>query len=320
VVQFVPLKVETDGENWGQWAGKYSHEGNGIPIIFVIRADGEKMYGKSGGMAGEALALFMKEQLGKAGRVFSDQEFALLEKAVETAKKAIEDGDAAAAVKAFAGIKKLGALGALGSHAKLATEADELAKKLVEQGKAKLGEAKQKIAGGGEAFEGVLAVVEANRTYAALPELKNEATAAMRELNKDAATRAALEQAEALDKANGILAGPSGKTRAVGALKQIVSRWPDSAAAKQAQQQLDKIGTTAVAAETTTTKPAGGGDAASGAGGAAAEKKAASYLKMAKTFASNRPEKAREYAQKAIDLAPDSEQASEAQKLIDQLK
>jgi hypothetical protein len=40
VTQFVPLKVDTDGDGWGEWATKYRHEGNGIPILFVIRADG----------------------------------------------------------------------------------------------------------------------------------------------------------------------------------------------------------------------------------------------------------------------------------------
>jgi hypothetical protein len=40
---------------------------------------------------------------------------------------------------------------------------------------------------------------------------------------------------------------------------------------------------------------------------------------MAKTFAEKRPEKAKEYAQKVIDLAPDSEQAKEAKKLMDSL-
>jgi hypothetical protein len=53
---------------------------------------------------------------------------------------------------------------------------------------------------------------------------------------------------------------------------------------------------------------------------AAADKRASSYLQMAKTFAASRPEKAREYAQKVIELVPNSEQAKEAQSLIEQLK
>jgi hypothetical protein len=48
-------------------------------------------------------------------------------------------------------------------------------------------------------------------------------------------------------------------------------------------------------------------------------RKATAYLKMTRTFAENRPEKAKEYAQKVIDLAPNSEQAKEAKDLIDSL-
>jgi len=47
VVQFVPLKVETAGEPWQKWATKYKPEGKGIPIIYVIRSDGQMMYGKT---------------------------------------------------------------------------------------------------------------------------------------------------------------------------------------------------------------------------------------------------------------------------------
>jgi hypothetical protein len=28
---FIPLKIETRGEQWSQWASKYRHEGNTIP-------------------------------------------------------------------------------------------------------------------------------------------------------------------------------------------------------------------------------------------------------------------------------------------------
>ena len=45
-------------------------------------------------------------------------------------------------------------------------------------------------------------------------------------------------------------------------------------------------------------------------------KKVASYLRMANAFASTRPEKSKEYAQKVIDLLPDSDEAREARELL----
>jgi thioredoxin-related protein len=50
------------------------------------------------------------------------------------------------------------------------------------------------------------------------------------------------------------------------------------------------------------------------------EKKAGSYLSMAKGMAKDQPEKAKAYAQKAIDTAPESPQAAEATELLKTLK
>jgi hypothetical protein len=249
VVQFVPLKVETDGEDWGKWASEYPHEGNSIPIIYIIRADGQRMYGRSGGLPGDALPQLMTQQLAQAGRIFNDHEFALLEKSLAAANKAIADGDIHAAVKTITGIRKLGPPGNLGSFAKAAVEADALVKKLTEQGKTRLDEAKQKIAAGNPPFETVLALAETDRVFGLLPDLKNELSAAIRDLRKDAALRTTLEQAEALDKAKGLLALGGGKTRAAGALKHIISRWPDTPAAKLAAEQLEKIAPGALAGD-----------------------------------------------------------------------
>jgi hypothetical protein len=45
-------------------------------------------------------------------------------------------------------------------------------------------------------------------------------------------------------------------------------------------------------------------------------KKAASYVKMAKALKANNPSKAKEFAQKAVDAAPESDSAKEARDLI----
>jgi tetratricopeptide (TPR) repeat protein len=319
VVQFVPLKVDTDGANWGKWAQKYPPEGNGIPIIYVIRADGQKMYGKTGAMNGDVLPQFMTQTLTQAGRVFNEKEFALLEKTVEAAKKSLDAGDTAAAVKTIAALSKLGPLGNIGSHAKAAVEADALVKKLTEEGKAKLAESREKITAGNPPFDAVMALVETHHVYLPLPELKTDLTTAMRDLNKDAALREAAEQAQAFDRAMAMLDTPSAKSRAVGALKQIIAKWPDAPVAKLAQEQLAKLDPAAVAGEPGKTKPSTGGTTAGGSS-VGNEKKAASYLSMAKTYAKNKPEKAREYAEKVIELVPQTAQAREAKRLIEGLK
>jgi hypothetical protein len=319
VVQFVPLKIETQGDQWGKWARRYPHEGNGIPIIYVIRADGEKLYGRTGSLGGDALPQMMREALTLAGRVLNEQEATLVATAVAAARKAIEDKDPPAAMKALAGLKKIGPLGDLGSRAKPAVEADELVKTLAADAKAKLEDAKTKLTGAAPEFEAALALVEVNRAFAVLPELKAPLAQAQRDANRNAAARELLDQAEALDRARLLASLPGGKPRAVAALKQLAARYPNTPAAKAALEDAVKLDP--AAGEATAGKPPAAAETP-GAGSTAAsdEKKAASYLRMAKTFAASRPDKAREYAEKAIEAAPDSDAGREAKTLLEKLK
>jgi len=323
VVQFVPLKVSTDGPEWGDWASRYPPEGRGIPIIYIVRADGKMLSGKSGALNGDALRLFMVQQLSQSGRNFSDQEVTLLANAVEAMQKAQEADNPSLAAKAILATKRLGPLEKLNSFAKVAKEAEDLIKQLTKQGLAQVEKIKEKLAGDAPPFEAVVELVEIERAYAFLPEVKTAAVAVARDLKKKESLRETLEQAEAFDRAKAILAVPNGKSRAVGALKQVAARFPDSPAAKMAKEQLSKLGETAVAANDAAKPPPKTGQATSGekpsGSSASVEKKATAYLKMARTFAENRPEKAKEYAQKVIDLAPGLEQAKEAKELMDSL-
>lgn len=325
----MPLKVDTDGgEAWQKWASKYKHEGNAIPIIFIIRADGKMLYGKSGGMDSNALRQFMVQQLGQAGRVLTDVEVSLVAETVEKAKKALEEEKTNEAVKTLVPLKKVGTPGELGSFAKPAIEADELVKKLLEGAKAKIAEAQKQVADGSATFEAVLTLVEAKRTYGAFPAIKNDLVAATRDLNKDDSARDLLKQAEALDKALALRDLSGGESKAATALKRIVEQYPDGPAAEAAKKELEKLGTSDMTVASRPEKPtAGTGDEkppAKPAGGAlsaaATQKKAAASLRMAKVFLESRPDKARQYAEEVIKLAPGSREAEEAQGLLDQLK
>jgi hypothetical protein len=239
VAQFVPLKIETDGPQWGAWARKYTSEGNGIPIIYVIRADGEKLYGKSGAL-GDQLPLFLRAQLVSAGRILSPAELSHVQSAVAEAKEALTAGDSFTAVKRLDALKKIGPAGKLGSYAAAALEADRLVAQLTEEGKAALAAAKEKLAGD-DKLEGALAILSANRIYGALPELKKELGTAERELKKDASLKETVAQAEAIDKALALVSTKNGKKAASEALAKIAARYPNSPAASLAQQKIEEI-------------------------------------------------------------------------------
>jgi len=245
VAQFVPLKVETDGPNWGQWATKYRHEGTGIPILYVIRADGEKLYGQSGSKEGAELPQFLITHLRNAGTIFSNQQIATIKSVVDDVNKALGEGDAFTAVKRIETLRtgKLGTPGKLGSYAAVAKQADEQYVKLVEQGKAALADAQQKLAGN-DKFAGVLGVISASRIYGIMPDLKKDMTVAERDLGKNAELKPLVQAAESLDRALA-LAGqktPTLQKQGLTALAAIVSRNANPAATEIAKAKLTELG------------------------------------------------------------------------------
>jgi hypothetical protein len=249
VAQFVPLKVDTDGDDWQKWASRYRYEGNAIPILYVIRADGEMLYGKSGSKQGAELPRFLTEQLSGAGRIFSDLQLQTIKSAVAESTKALDEGDVATAVKRMGALKKLGTPGKLGSYASAALEADALHAKLVEQARAALKSAQEKLSAG-DPFAGVLGIVSANRIYGLLQDLRSELVSAQRDLAKNAQLKELMPQAEALDKALALAEqkGTSPRKQAVTALSQVIARFPESPAAEMAQAKLADLGAEPVAA------------------------------------------------------------------------
>jgi hypothetical protein len=239
------LKVETSGEQWAKWATKYPPEGRGIPIIYVIRADGEKLYGKSGALPGAKLPQMMLAAAQSAGRSFNDAEFALLATQVDAAKKALEANDKATVVRSLGRLKKLGRLGEIStnSYSIVAKEADELAKKVIDSGAAEIEEAKARLAEPSTAFEGLLVLLEAKRTYSQLPQLQTTVTTALRDAEKDPGLATLVSQAEGLDRARSLATQKAGssKKRAVTAYEQLITRYPGTAAAGRALEELAEL-------------------------------------------------------------------------------
>lgn len=246
MAQFVPLKVETAGAEWSNWARKYPPDGSGIPIIYVIRADGMKLYGKSGALNGNDLPLMMQTMLQQSGNIYSDQQIVALETAVETAQKAEAEGDVATAVRSLAVVGKIGTLGELGSHAKSALAADQLTTALTEKGKAALADAEKQLddPSNADKFAGALAYVEAKRVFGQLPTLKVELAAAARKYDRDQDLREPISQAESLDRARLLTATSRTQQKGIEALQTLAARYPGQAVAELAIADLKAAGET----------------------------------------------------------------------------
>ncbi len=220
---FVPLKIETNGAEWAKWSRQYRAEGRGIPIIYVIRADGKQLFGRSGSLPGMELPVMLQQAIAQAGTIYSDKQLELMGTTLEKAKQSFDNGDNAAAVQELSRLRQFGTLGKLGSYAKVATDADNFAETLAQQGKTALAEAKKKLEGEDSKLEGCLALMETRRHYLALTPLKEDIVGAITEARTDDDLRDMLKRAEKLDQARAALLNPAGKRRALLTLRRIVT-------------------------------------------------------------------------------------------------
>ena len=71
VAQFVPFHLDTRKQEWQAWARKHPHDGNGIPIVYVVRSDGETLYAKTGAPQGDDLPRLLVAQLTRSGKAIT---------------------------------------------------------------------------------------------------------------------------------------------------------------------------------------------------------------------------------------------------------
>lgn len=237
----MPLKIDTDGQDWAAWSRKYTFEGNGIPILYVIRADGQQLYGRSGGKPGGELPQFLSAQLENAGTIFTVQQLTALRTAVSGAQQALEAKNPRLAVQRFESIRKLGRPGQLGSYSSIANEADKLYQQLVEQAQSALMKGQEQLRDDDQRFDGMLTIITANRNYQKLPEVKKELGLAERELARNPAWKDELKQAELLERAIALTLQKNSQKQLVTALENVVTRFPMSRASEKAQQILREL-------------------------------------------------------------------------------
>jgi hypothetical protein len=240
--QLVPLKVTTSGQEWFKWASKYPASGRSIPKIYIVRADGKMLYGKSGSLSGNLLPALLTEAATQAGRSFNNEQYAFLSSVVTKSKAALASEDLAAASRALSDLNKLGKPGQLsvGSYSTLAKEADEMTNKLIESGKATIQQASDQLTSPDTAFEGALSLVETERIYKTLPTVKKAASLSIRAANKDSATSALLKQAADLDRARYLskLTTSTSQKRAITSYEVVIRLYPGTAADKLARTEL----------------------------------------------------------------------------------
>jgi len=191
---FIPLKIEATGAAWQKWNQQYPSEGNTIPIVFVIRADGEMLYGKSGSLPGKELYQLLDSSLNNAGLQLTNQQIASVQQTVDKAKSSIEAEKPLLAIKELMRLSKLGAPGMIPSHAAAVTAANTLVTELSEKATAVLKEAETKIADKETRFDGLMQATKCSETYGRLPLVNKNIKSMRSQWSRDDEVKAVLKQ------------------------------------------------------------------------------------------------------------------------------
>ena len=241
VAQFVPLKVDVSSADWRTLSSQYPVAGNTIPVVFVIRADGQKIFGARKALSGDELPRMLRAARGQAGGTLNAQQQSLVRSAVEAARTAFSQDQVDATIKALRPLAKLGPLGQIPCYAQGVVEANTLAQKLVARGKTELEQIQQALAKREEVFPSLLALVTAERSYRPLNVLNREIGTVVRETSRKPELKPLLAQAKAIDKARLRATARGGLPKAVRELTALVILYRGDAAEATARVELQKL-------------------------------------------------------------------------------
>lgn len=133
MAQVVPIKLDTGSEVWQTWARKHKAEGKGIPIVYVVRADGETLYANSGTLNDNQLKILLTAAMNNAGLVLGEKDVNILTEVTKQFQEFRLNGDPKSALKSLKPAKRyLGKSGQVGSYAKPAIDLNQEIRLLVQ--------------------------------------------------------------------------------------------------------------------------------------------------------------------------------------------
>ncbi len=256
--QFVPLKlVANQNSEWANWSGRYKHEGNAIPILFVIRADGEQLYGKSGSLPGDALPEMLAATRAQSGRSLNTEEVELLKSCNAAAEAALDEENIEAAAQALSPLARLGTIGNMQSYAASALVADDLARQIAERAASLLTDINDRIDDSDAAFPGVVDLVQLAAALADFPTVAPRAEKLLSELKQQDDARQHLKPARLLVRARQLVATgkPRDRRQAEGTYASLITRHAESPAAAIARTELAELNPAAEALQSPAEEP-----------------------------------------------------------------
>ena len=242
--QFVPVKLDVNSAEYRKWVreANLTSEGKGVPVVHVVRADGESLYGQSGGISDDNLKTLLVTTLQTSGKVLSFKEVEALDKAAEQFESLQKAGDIEGAVKAVNKVGRIGVPGQISSYAESAGKVNELVETTATEITAKLEELRGVIESGetAEKLDAILTALKFGSDFGKLKILKPELAKFKKELGKNKELSKLIKDAKVINYAIAA-SSTAAKKRAVEKLQALIESTEIEAVKSAAQQTLDTL-------------------------------------------------------------------------------
>lgn len=234
VARFAIVELRMSGDDkweWKRWQDRFDTHRRNTPQVFVIRADGRMSFS---GDPPPNLAVFLREQLDRSGQPITTRQADQFEAQLAAASRLQAEGDLAGAVGAVMPAVRMPSFARpiVQSVAFRAAVAEEMLAR-IEQSAGKPGAVVDRVV----AVEEIVAASE--QFIATLPEVARAATKRLVEMNRDPEGKETVRQAQLLHRA--AVAARRSPDRGLALYQQIITMYPDSAAAELAGMRLGKL-------------------------------------------------------------------------------
>lgn len=240
--QFVPLKIDTSSDEYREWSRTHKKEGNSIPILYVVRADGKTIYAKSGSLRGDDLPNMLIAALDQSGKVLPLKQAQLANETFEKFYAFRENGDDAAAVKVLSKLKKLGTPGEINSYAESIALINKEVQKMAKEVQEELVSLEEKLQDSdiGVQTDALLRWLKIKRDYGTLRLIKKDLAGFSRKLAKLKNLKALLVDVKIVDAARKSKSRTS-KLRSIEKLEKLVASTAFDSVKERAKIEINHL-------------------------------------------------------------------------------
>ena len=203
--QFVPVKLDIGSPAYRAWRKDLEMTGKSktYPFVFIVRSDGETIYGNGGLTAQTKLIPLMETALQTSGRILNAREVETLSSSAERFSNLSGSGDVVGAIKAINRAGRIGTPGEIPSFAQSAVEVNKLVKEMATEVMAKLEELEGTIESSQstELVDAVLASMKLTSDYGDLKIIKPEFAKFRKKLGKNKEISQLVKEAKIINSA-----------------------------------------------------------------------------------------------------------------------